>query len=66
MAIPWGDSVNRQLDLGQLKRNVRQQHCGCFLSIQSYIMIRLTGLLEPSLLSLEIAYCQVNWGRGRQ
>lgn len=46
MASPWGDSV-RELDLGQLERSVKQQCCGCFLSIQSYIMIRLTVLYKP-------------------
>ena len=30
---------------------------------KSYIMIKLTLLLEPYLLSSEIVYCKIHWGQ---
>ena len=44
---PLGRFSNRELDFGQLERNIRQKCYGHFLSIQSYIMIRMTVRLEP-------------------
>lgn len=51
------------MDCGQLEMSIRQQCQGCFLSSQSYIMIKLTLLLEPYLLSSEIVYCEAHWGQ---
>lgn len=51
------------MDCGQLEMSIRQQCQGFFLSSQSFIMIKLTLLLDPYLLSSEIVYCEVHWGQ---
>lgn len=59
----WDDDSVAEMDCGQLEMSIRQQCQGCFLSSQSYIMIKLTLLLEPYLLSSEIVYCEAHYGQ---